>query len=142
MASSNAHETYWNVPGAITDLAAVRSLFPVTIQASQTLVLDADLRTQWQNILDDLAPYPSDGSAYLPHTPPIAQTRNDENVAAEVIWPYNTTGIGAPDYQTAVSTWNKRPFPYDNVWANDAVQAARLGLGDQAYNGMRTMLQK
>ncbi|WP_425551168.1 glycosyl hydrolase family 95 catalytic domain-containing protein [Actinoallomurus vinaceus] len=142
MASSNSHETYWDVPGAITDLAAVKSLFPVTIQASQTLGLDADLRTQWQNILDNLAPYPTDGSAYLPHTPPIAQTRNDENVASEVIWPYNTTGIGAPDYQTAVNTWNRRPFPYDNVWANDAIQAARLGLGDQAYNGMRTMLQK
>jgi hypothetical protein len=141
-ASSNAHETYWNVPGAITDLAAVRSLFPVTIQASQSLGLDADLRTQWQNILDDLAPYPADGGAYLPHTPPIAQTRNDENVASEVIWPYNTTGIGAPDYQTAVNTWNRRPFPYDNVWANDAIQAARLGLGDQAYSGMKTMLQK
>jgi alpha-L-fucosidase 2 len=142
MASSNAHETYWNVPGAITDLAAVKSLFPVTIQASQTLGLDADLRTQWQNILTDLAPYPTDGSAYLPHTPPIAQTRNDENVASEVIWPYDTTGIGAPDYQTALNTWNKRPFPYDNVWADDAIQAARLGLGDQAYTGMRTMLQK
>jgi hypothetical protein len=142
MASSNSHETYWNVPGAITDLAAVKSLFPVTIQASQTLGLDADLRTQWQNILDDLAPYPTDGSAYLPHTPPIAQTHNDENVASEVIWPYNATGIGAPDYQTAVNTWNRRPFPYDNVWANDAIQAARLGLGDQAYNGMKTMLQK
>jgi hypothetical protein len=142
MAGSNAHETYWSVPGAITDLAAVKSLFPVTIQASQALGLDADLRSQWQGILDDLAPYPTDGSAYLPHTPPIAQTRNDENVASEVIWPYNTTGIGAPDYQTALNTWNKRPFPYDNVWANDAIQAARLGLGDQAYNGMKTMLQK
>ncbi|MEV5750719.1 hypothetical protein AB0L00_23095 [Actinoallomurus sp. NPDC052308] len=142
MASSNSHETYWNVPGAITDLAAVKSLFPVTIQASQTLGLDADLRGQWQNILDDLAPYPTDGSAYLPHTPPITQTHNDENVASEVIWPYNTTGIGAPDYQTAVNTWNRRPFPYDNVWANDAIQAARLGLGDQAYNGMKTMLRK
>jgi alpha-L-fucosidase 2 len=142
MASSNAHETYWNVPGAITDLAAVKSLFPVTIQASQTLGLDADLRTQWQNILTNLAPYPTDGSAYLPHTPPIAQTRNGENVASEVIWPYNTTGIGASDYQTAVNTWNRRPFPYDNVWANDAIQAARLGLGDQAYSGMKTMLQK
>ena len=28
------------------------------------------------------------------------------------------------------------------MWANDAVQAARLGLGDQAYHGMKTMLQK
>ncbi|HMI90614.1 MAG TPA: hypothetical protein VK509_04585, partial [Polyangiales bacterium] len=29
---------------------------------------------------------------------------------------------------------------YDNVWANDAVQAARLGLGDDALEGMKPML--
>jgi alpha-L-fucosidase 2 len=142
MASSNAHETYWNVPNAITDLAAVRSLFPVAIQVSQSLGLDAPARAQWQTILDNLAPYPSDGTNYLPHDPPIAPTHNGENVACELIWPYGVTGIGAPDYARAVSTWRSRPFPYGNVWANDAIQAARLGLGDDAYRGLVTMLQK
>ena len=142
MANSNAHETYWNVPDAVTDLAAVRLLFPLTISASQTLGLDADQRAGWQNIVDHLAPYQVSNGAYLPHDPPIAQTRNNENVASELIWPYDRTGIGAPDRQTAVNTWNARPFPYGNVWSNDAVQAARLGLGDQAFQGMRTMLQK
>jgi hypothetical protein len=142
MASSNAHETYWDVPNAITDLAAVRSLFPIAIQASQTLGLDANLVGQWQNILDHLVAYPTSNGAYLPHQPPLTQTKNGENVASELIWPYGVTGIGAPDYQTALNTWNSRPFKYGNIWANDAVQAARLGLGDQALQGMRTMLQK
>ncbi len=35
-----------------------------------------------------------------------------------------------------------RPHPYGNVWANDAVQAARLGLGDQTFQGMKTMAQR
>jgi hypothetical protein len=104
MASSNAHETYWDVPNAVTDLAAVRSLFPIAIQVSQTLGLDATLRTQWQDVVDHLAPYPTDATDYLPHTPPIAQTRNGENVACELIWPYAVTGIGAADAQRAVST--------------------------------------
>jgi alpha-L-fucosidase 2 len=142
MATSNAHETYWDVPNAITDLAAVRSLFPAAIRVSQALGLDAALRAQWQNIVDHLAPYPTDATDYLPHDPPIAMTRNGENVACELIWPYDMTGIGAPDYQRAVSTWNHRPFPYGNVWANDAIHAARLGLGDAAYQGMKTMLGK
>lgn len=140
--SSNSHETYWNVPNAITDLAAVRSLFPVAIQSAKDLGQDASLVPQWQKILDNLIAYPSDANTYLPHTPPIAQTRNNENVASELIWPYNVTGIGYPDQQKAINTWNARPFPYGNVWANDAVQAARLGLGDQAFQGMKTMLRK
>jgi alpha-L-fucosidase 2 len=142
MASSNAHETYWNVKDAVTDLAAVRSLFPIAIQTAQSLDMDADLTGQWQKIVRNLAPYPTDGTVYLPHDPPTVPTSNDENVACELIWPYGVTGIGAPDYAKAVATWNARPFPYGNVWANDAIQAARLGLGDEANQGMKLMLQK
>ncbi|MFC0506387.1 glycosyl hydrolase family 95 catalytic domain-containing protein [Micromonospora costi] len=142
MASSNAHETYWDVRNAITDLAAVRLLFPLTIQVSQQLGLDAGLRANWQTIVTNLAPYQVQNGAYLPHDPPISQTRNNENVALELVWPYDQTGIGYPDQQTAVNTWNVRPHPYGNVWSNDHVHAARLGLGNQAFQGMRTMLQK
>ncbi|WP_246273259.1 glycosyl hydrolase family 95 catalytic domain-containing protein [Phytohabitans houttuyneae] len=142
MASSNAHETYWDVRNAITDLAAVRLLFPLTIQVSTQLGLDSGLRAGWQNVVNNLAPYQIQNGAYLPHDPPSSPTRNGENVALELVWPYDQTGIGYPDYQTAVNTWNVRPFPYGNVWANDHVHAARLGLGQQAFQGMRTMLQK
>lgn len=142
MASSNAHETYWDVRNAITDLAAVRLLFPLTIQVSQQLGLDAGLRANWQTIVNNLAPYQVQNGVYLPHDPPTSPTRNNENVALELAWPYDQTGIGFPDQQTAVNTWNARPHPYGNVWSNDHVHAARLGLGNQAFQGMRTMLQK
>jgi hypothetical protein len=142
MQSSNAHETYWGVPNAITDLAAVRSLFPVVIATSTQLGLDADVRPAWQDLLTNLVAYPTDGTTYLPHQPPIAQTHNDENVASELIWPYDQTGLAAPDLAMAIATWKARPFPYGNVWANDAIQAARLGLGDEANQGMKVMLQK
>jgi alpha-L-fucosidase 2 len=142
MAVSNSHETYWDVKDAVTDLAAVRLLFPIAIQVSTQLGQDSGARASWQSIVDNLVPYPTQNGAYLPMDPPVAATHNGENVASELIWPYDRTGIGASDYQTALNTWNSRPFPYGNVWANDAVQAARLGLGDQALSGMKTMLQK
>ncbi|WP_211192443.1 glycosyl hydrolase family 95 catalytic domain-containing protein [Actinoplanes sp. TBRC 11911] len=142
MASSNAHETYWDVKNAITDLAAVRLLFPLTIAVSNQLGLDAGLRAGWQNVLDNLEPYKVSGGVWLPHDPPDAQIRNGENVTSELIWPYDRTGIGAPDYATALASWNARPFPYGAIWANDAVQAARLGLGDQTLAGLKLMLQK
>ena len=142
MASSNAHETYWDVRNALTDLAAVRLLFPLTIQVSTQLGLDSGLRAGWQDVVNNLAPYQIQNGAYLPHDPPISQTRNNENVALELVWPYDQTGIGYPDTQTAIQTWNVRPHPYGNVWANDHVHAARLGLGQQAFSGMKTMLQK
>ena len=143
MAMSNAHETYWRVRNAITDLAAVRSLFPITIRTSRELGVDADLRERWQTILDNLAPYPTtaDGAAYLPHDPPAVNQSNGENIVSELVWPYSVSGVGAPDYQRSLAGWNKRPNPYSNVWSPDAIQAARLGLGDQAYEGMKGMLE-
>ena len=141
MASSNSHETYWNVQNALTDLAAVRSLFPITIQSAQQLGLDGSLVTRWQDILNNLAPYPTDGTKYLPNDPPAATSHNNENVVLEMLWPYNVTGIGAPDYSKALAGFNTRPYPYGNVWSPDAIQAARLGLGDEVYSGMKRMLQ-
>jgi hypothetical protein len=142
MATSNAHETYWDVKNAITDLAAVRLIFPLTIQVSNQLGLDSGLRTGWQNVLNNIEPYKTANGAWLAYDPPTVAQRNGENVTSELIWPYDLTGIGAPDYQTALNSWNTRPNPYGNVWANDAVQAARLGLGDQALSGMKLMLQR
>ncbi|GIF76352.1 glycosyl hydrolase family 95 catalytic domain-containing protein [Asanoa siamensis] len=142
MASSNAHETYWDVKNALTDLAAIRLLYPLTIQVSTQLGLDSGLRAGWQDVLNNLAPYQISNGAYLPHDPPTSPTRNGENVALELVWPYDQSGIGFPDHQTSITTWNVRPHPYGNVWANDHVHAARLGLGPQAQAGMKTMLQK
>jgi hypothetical protein len=130
------------VKNAITDLAAVRAMFPVVIALAKKLNVDANLQTQWQDVLTNIVAYPQDATTYLPHEGTTAQERNGENVSCELIWPYNVTGIGAPDYDRAVATWKARPNPYDNVWANDAIQAARLGLGKEAFDGMKIMLQK
>ena len=142
MASSNARETYWDVRNAISDLAAVRLLFPLAIETSLQLGLDTESRAGWQTILDHIAPYQVSNGAYLPHDPPAVQSRNNENVALELVWPDDQTGIGHADQQAAIATWNARPFPYANVWANDHVHAARLGLGNEAFQGMKYMLQK
>jgi hypothetical protein len=56
------------------------------------------------------------------------------------MWPYSVTGIGAPDYATVLNNFNSRPNAYSNVWSPDAIQAARIGLGDEAFNGMKRML--
>jgi len=147
MASSNAHEQHWDVKNAITDLAAIRALFPVTIQTSQALGADAALRSQWQNILNNLVAYPvdpNDPGKYYPHSPPLSQNRNNENVVLELAWPYSVGGIGSSDQQMLVNNYNSRPYPYggNNVWDPAPIQAARLGLGDEANLGMKMMLQR
>jgi hypothetical protein len=143
MAVSNSHETYWDVKDAITDLAMVHALFPNVIAAAQKLGVDSSLVTTWQNILNNLDAYPVDpnnSAQYFPNTPPAATSHNNENVVCELLWPYGVSGIGASDFSMLTNNWNNRPYPYGNVWSPDAIQAARLGMGDNVYNGMKTML--
>jgi alpha-L-fucosidase 2 len=146
MANSNAHETYWGVQNALTDLAAVRMLFPRAIEVSRALNVDGSLRTKWQEVLTHLAPFKTEayngGNRYLPHDPPTSTSHNGENITCELLWPYDITGTGKPDYQTAVNSFTSRPSAYSNVWSPDPIQAARLGRSDDAFNGMKLMLQK
>ena len=53
----NQHEDFWGVKDGIMDLAAIRGTAPLAIRASEILGVDADLRVQWQEFLDNLTPY-------------------------------------------------------------------------------------
>ncbi|MEU8391680.1 glycoside hydrolase family 95-like protein [Micromonospora sp. NPDC048843] len=67
-------------------------------------------------------------------------------IALAVLLAGGVVAVGPAESATAAPTDTAfgpgRPHPYGNVWSNDHVHAARLGLGNQAFQGMRTMLQK
>ena len=46
----------------INDLASVRGIFPVAIKAAKLLKVDAELVPLWQEMLDKLAPYPTNAT--------------------------------------------------------------------------------
>ena len=53
-------ETFWGgIRDGINDLASIRGIFPVAIKAAQMLKADANLIPLWQEMLDNLAPYPT-----------------------------------------------------------------------------------
>lgn len=55
---TNVHEAFWGVKDSIFDLAALRGVVPLAIQASEILGVDEDLRPKWKELLEQLAPYP------------------------------------------------------------------------------------
>lgn len=60
---SNAHENQWDVKDPITDLCAMRTLFPEVIEASRILGRDADLARQARLALSQLPEFPRTDSA-------------------------------------------------------------------------------
>ena len=55
---TNVHEDFWGATDGIMDLAAIRGTTPLAIRAAEILGVDDELRVQWQQLLDNLAPYP------------------------------------------------------------------------------------
>lgn len=139
---SNCLEQYWDVKNPITDLAIIKTVFPIFIDLSTQFASDADLRNKAKDILDNLSPIETgieDGDMiYLPCSSPVPEERNIQNPEMEITFPYGFTGIGSPDYDIALNTWMHRKREY-TIWSPDAVSAARLGLGNIAYDGINYM---
>ncbi len=139
---SNCLEQYWDVKNPITDLAIIRTVFPLFIDLSKQFESDQSLCRTAEDILANLSPIETgfeDGDMiYLPCSSPVPEEKNHQNPEMEILFPYGFTGIGAPDYEIAYQTWMHRKREY-TIWSPDAIAAARLGLGDFAYDGINLM---
>jgi hypothetical protein len=48
------------------------------------------------------------------------------------VFPYRLYGVGKPDLDLARATYQARSTRHNNGWCQDSIQAACLGLGDEA----------
>jgi hypothetical protein len=151
--TSNAHETQWAVNDPITDVAAMQALFPVVVSAAETLGVDADLVTRLNAAIPKIRPLPrtdvatktqvlgpsadAAGTTMLaPSAQPTATQHNNENLGLEPVWPFNLIGDSGNQSDLAKRTFTNRPYVTRSDWGFDALDAARLGLG----NDMRTAM--
>lgn len=61
----NNAEGIWDAPDTLEELSAIRGITPLAIRASQILNVDATLRHLWQEVLDNLAPLPTNEIAHV-----------------------------------------------------------------------------
>jgi len=145
---SNAHETMWDVIDPTTDVAARKALFAANIQAAKLLGVDASLITQLQleskkipelpltedktpkSILNN-SPDNNEQSVIAVSYQPNSENHNVENIGLEPVWPYDLIGDTSPLFAAAKRTYEARPYPVNQDWSYDPIQAARLELPDE-----------
>lgn len=157
---SNAHENQWDVHDPVTDLCAMRTLFPAVIEASQILGQDADLRREAQAVLrggipelprtdaatlkqqltsrDDAA----GGTAIAQSYDQSAPIHNSENLGLEPVWPYGLIGDNGDLHSLGVRTFRSRPNKMQNDWSYDPLDAARLGLASDVKATLKALTEK
>jgi hypothetical protein len=150
----NSNESVWGARDTDEDLSALRGLLPAAIRAAEILNEDADLRSAWRELLDDLAPLPTSdhpdalkrngytgprvfvrglrpavraGAAFLPDTNSLP------------MWFFDLCHLGAQDQkmlETAAATFSAY-FPEGvtdatpvSVLSKLAIAASALGMAD------------
>jgi hypothetical protein len=158
---SNAHENQWNVHDPLTDIAAMKALFPAVIQAAQLLNTDSTLVSQLQAAIPQIPDYPrtdwqtqrqvlnasndaSGNTMFAMSIDPTAQNHNNENLGLELLYPYNLLSLNSSASLLAVAnrTYEHRTFVNYNTWTYDPLDAARLGRPSDFQNNAIAMLQK
>ncbi|MBD8899980.1 glycoside hydrolase [Rhodanobacter sp. DHG33] len=143
---SNAHETQWDVHDPTTDIAAMKAVFPVIIEAANLLHTDAALVAELQKALPKIPALPlqkSGGSDVIaPSYDAGAEIQNTENIGLEPVWPYALIGDSGPQHALGVRTYMQRPNKFENDWSYDPLQAAHLGLADEMKNALLTLTGK
>ncbi len=156
---SNAHENQWDVHDPITDLCAMKTLFPAVIEAARTLHKDSDLIEEARAALRQIPELPRTDAATLKRklsladdakgTDVIAQSydqgapiHNSENLGLEPVWPYSLIGDNGTLHELAVRTYWHRPNKIANDWSYDPLQAARLGLSDEVKTSLLQLTAK
>jgi hypothetical protein len=133
----NAIEMFWKVHNPAPDLAGLHAVLPRLLALSPDDLDDAT-RRDWQRIQAELPDLPigamADGKkVLLPYEgPQTALSHNSENPELYAIYPFRLYGLGRPDLDLALETFNARKIKTTGCWVQDPIQAAMVGLTDLA----------
>ncbi|HEY7265137.1 MAG TPA: hypothetical protein VH589_27105 [Trebonia sp.] len=156
---SNAHETQWDVSDPVTDISAMRALFPAIAQAARLLHTDSSLATQLDAAVKEVLPFPrTDEATKTQQLTPAADatgtdvigmsydqdaaTHNVENLGLEPVWPYGLIGDQGPLSDLAKRTFTNRPYVERNDWSFDPIDAALLGMPDAMVQTMTDLTEE
>jgi hypothetical protein len=149
----------WNVQDPVTDILAMRALFPAVIAAAELLGVDAELVTELHSATAKIPPLPrtdtathsqllgasadaAGQNAIAVSYQPTAPLNNQENLDLEAVWPYALIGDASADTELARRTYTYRRFTNTPDWSLDPVHAARLGLASEVARDLVAITQK
>lgn len=131
---SQALETYQDAMNPLPDIAGLRYVLPRLLALPAKLTTEAQ-RTRWTRLLEMLPPIPmaeADGGKVLRPAARHGGGANFENPELYGAFPFKLFGVGSPDVAIGRTTFNRRTHRQNRGWCKDSIQAACLGLGDEA----------
>jgi len=125
----------WTV-NPMPEIAGLRFILPRLLALPQQHTTPAQ-RARWARILQELPPLPvgevkgvkllRPSGTYVPGSGNFS-----ENPELYAVFPYRLFGVGRPELGLARASYEQRVNHHNFGWCQDSIQAACLGLGDEA----------
>ena len=139
MAPAQALETWQQVVNPAPDIAGLRwALNTLGPYAGRSAALDA-VCEQLRRAMPDLPMRIEDGSRLLGFAEQVLEeAKNVENAELYAIFPFRLYGVNKPDLDLARATFAQRRYRHNRGWCQDSIQAAYLGLTEEARQMLAT----
>jgi alpha-L-fucosidase 2 len=130
-------ETWQEAVDPLPEIAGLTCVLSGLLRLPRRLTSD-ERRSQWERLLSELPVIPMRKGAenlpanYLIPAAQYDQLKNCENPELYAVFPYRMYGVGKPDLAIGLRTFDRREFRNTGGWQQDAIQAALLGLADEA----------
>lgn len=131
---AQALETFHVAVNPMPEIAGLRFLLPRLLALPESTTTAAQ-RERWTRMLGELPPIPEadvGGKRLLRPAETFSQSANVENPELYAVFPYRVYGVGRPGLDMARATYAARGHRQNRGWCQDSIQAACLGLGDEA----------
>lgn len=131
---AQALETWQTAVNPTPDVAGLRHVLPRLLALPASITTERQ-RARWKTLLDELPPVPVaavDGTQLIRPALRFSTKSNTENVELYAVFPFRLYGVGRPDLDIARATYAARGSRHNGGWCQDSIQAACLGLADEA----------
>ncbi len=131
---SQALETWHTAEDPVPVVAGLRVVLPGLLALPETLTT-SEQRERWGRVLGEVKEIPiaeEAGKKWVKPAHVFSDKRNAENPEMYAVFPYPIYGVGKPGLEIGRETYARRGTQRTGGWQQDAIQAALLGLADQA----------
>jgi alpha-L-fucosidase 2 len=142
VAPSQALETWQEAVNPMPPVAGLRRVCEGLLALPSSLT-GAASRQRWEALLQSLPDLPTRGTGdmrVLAAADIFGEETNSENPELYAVFPYRLFGVLKSELAMARRTWRSRRHKGDSGWRQDSIQAAFLGMGREAANGLLTRL--
>ena len=134
IAPSQALETWHVAENPLSIIAGLRTVLTGLLDLPESLTTDLQ-RARWKRLIGELGELPmaeESGKKWLKPAQVYSENRNAENPELYAIFPYQLYAVGRPNLEVGRETYARRLRKDTGCWRQDSIQAAMLGLTDQA----------